>query len=124
MRKVSIDFDGTLDRADVQDYIAGLMGLGIEIHILTSREPENENEFIDNSDLWDVINQLAIPVKNVSFTSYDDKYKYLIRSKVLFHLDDQASELNSIGKETWVTPVNVNKAHWKSKCDKILGINE
>ena len=123
MKRVSIDFDGTLDRADVEEYVAGLMGLGVEVHILTSREPENGVDFIDNSDLWDVVNQLAIPADNVTFTAYADKCDYLADSGMLFHLDDQSMELNAIGKLTMVKPVNVTKPHWRSKCDIILGLN-
>ncbi|MCK5788918.1 MAG: hypothetical protein KAH32_07960 [Chlamydiia bacterium] len=124
MRKVSIDFDGTLDRADVEEYVSGLMGLGIEVHVLTSREPENGLDFIDNSDLFDVVNQMAIPKENVRFTAYEDKADWLADSGMLFHLDDQAAELTAIGKLTMVKPVNVNKPHWRSRCDIILGLNE
>lgn len=122
MKKVSMDFDGTLDRADVQDYVAGLIGLEVDVHILTDREPEDENEidFIDNSDLWDVVNQLAIPVKNVRFTSYLPKADWLVDSGTILHLDDQEIELKKIDDLTLVIPVDVKKPGWEERCDEIL----
>ena len=35
MRKVSFDFDGTLDMLHVQDYAKSLIEKGIEVHITT-----------------------------------------------------------------------------------------
>lgn len=122
MKKVSVNFDRVLSLAIVQEYIAGIMGMGIEVHILTSREPENGVDFIDNRDIWDTVNQLAIPLNNVRFTSYSDKSDYLVDSGMLFHLDDDQEKLDSIGNLTMVEPVNVNEPQWRDKCDKILNL--
>ncbi len=121
---VSIDFDGTLDRADVQDYVQELIGLGIKVQVLTAREKKKTDEInlIDNSDLWDVVNQIGLTEDDVIFTEYDDKYKYLMNSAVILHLDDQQHEIKSINRLTNVRAVDVNMENYKERCDKILGL--
>jgi len=121
---VSFGFDGTLDRADVEDYAAELIGLGFNVHILTLREPQDENEaqLIDNSDLFDVANQLGIPAENIMFTSYLPKYNILIDSNMIFHLDDSEVELEEISKLTSVIAINVNKNDFRKSCDRCLGL--
>jgi hypothetical protein len=121
---VSVDFDGTLDRADVEEYMAELIGLGYNVHILTSREPQDETEaqLIDNSDLFDVANQLGIPAENIFFTAFVPKYHYLEMSNMIFHLDDSEVELGEIDKLTNTVAINANTVDFRDKCDKVLGL--
>lgn len=126
MKKVSIDFDGTLSKPNVQDYVKNIMFKGIEVHILTARESDilntNEIQLIDNRDLWDVVEELNIPRSNVRFTGYDDKSNYLKDNLWIFHLDDDTIELNNIYKYTNTAAINVNKPSWVKKCNFLLGL--
>ena len=122
MKQISVDFDGTLDRKDVQEYIRALLAMDIEVYVITAREPENGVDIIDNSDLWDVVNDLGIKPFNVWFTSYTDKYEYMKGSAIVLHIDDDSHELKMIWEKTSVIPVNVTKPDWKDRCDLILNV--
>jgi len=128
MKKVSIDFDNTLTKLSVQNYVKQLLLMDdIEVNILTAREDDalntSEIHMIDNRDLWDVINDLGIKKDKVRFTGYEDKYHFLKDDNYILHLDDDGGELNNIYKFTNVHPINVTKDSWINKCNDILGVN-
>ena len=123
MKTVTVDFDGTLDRADVQDYITEIMGLGHIVYIITAREPDgaNEIEVIDNSDLRDVANQLGIDGDHIIYTSYEDKVEACNSVNSDLHLDDRIAENKLIDAHCPDTyTVWAESDRFRELCDGIL----
>lgn len=124
---VTVDFDSTLTRKDVQEYVASLLEAGIEVWVVTSRydnlcmhlhtEPHSSNQ-----DLFSLVNDLSIPKYKVRFTCGESKSKYLEKTKVLWHLDDDIQEIqdikNSITCKT--KGIWVENEHWKEFCEQII----
>jgi hypothetical protein len=121
MKKVSFDFDSTLDKRSVQKYALDLINKGFEVWICTSRlAPENANEGW-NDDLFLVSDKLGVERGNIIFTNYEDKSDHLNEKGFIWHLDDDWIELNQINKKTDLKGVSVfGNNKWKSKCNKIL----
>lgn len=123
--KVSFDFDGTLQREDVQQYARELRDRGMDVWIVTTRWDENHkhlyafNPHID--DLWEVVERLGIPRWKVRFTNMQWKYTYLEDTQFIWHLDDNPEEFErmeircpSIGR------VGVWKEDWKEQCEQLI----
>jgi len=78
--KVSIDFDGTLDRESIQKYAKELTEKGYEVWIVTSRFGDNKkyqeffqtsiNVDITNNDLKEVANSIGIPEERIHLNHY------------------------------------------------------
>lgn len=121
---VTFDFDHTLSRKDVQEYVAEIMEKGVDVYVLTSRYdelhkhkyPQNPN----NHDLYLITTLLGIPRFKIRFTCMRDKSEYLKGTNVLLHLDDDSLELKRIQKETNTKAIQVNSSNWKQKCNKII----
>lgn len=97
MKKVSFDFDGTLDRDAVQELARKLIDQGIEVWICTSRLPDKEAPSDNwNKDLFFIAAKLGIPEDRVIFTSGTDKYKFLEDGNFVWHLDDDLEEIRLI----------------------------
>lgn len=140
--KVSFDFDGTLQRPDVQEYAAKLIKLGIEVWVVTTRYDSNHkhkwskvfpeelwakitsNTTGDpNAELWAVVDRLGIPRYQVRFTCMEWKYTYLNGTKFLWHLDDNPEEFtHAKQKGCNVTMIQVESGNWKQKCEKIINL--
>jgi hypothetical protein len=123
-RKVSFDFDGTLDRPKVQTYAQKLIALGVDVWVCTSRLSD---EFAPspgwNNDLYAVTDSLNIPRTQIHFCCHDHKYKYFQNEKFVWHLDDHAFELSDINRYTKVAGIFVfGNNKWIGKCNKLLGI--
>lgn len=117
-RKVSFDFDSTLERADVQEFAKELISEGIEVWICTSRigKPRESMHRSNNLDLFKVAKDLKIPKTRIIFTNKDDKYSYL-HEDFLFHLDDDYYELDLIHRKTNVRAISCyGNNNWKNKC--------
>lgn len=135
MTQVSFDYDNTLSKQHVQDYVSSLINKGFEIWILTSRF-QNPLDYTWNKslnihdDLFNVTKKLNISKEKIIFTNMIDKwsyleqpYKYNIENfKPVLHLDDDYIELNGINKHTTVKGISVINSNWKHKCNKILNI--
>lgn len=123
---VTFDFDSTLSRQDVQDYATSLIKKGFDVWVLTSRYDElHKHRYCHNptnEDLYQVTDKLDIPRWKIKFTCMREKSEYLFGSNVLWHLDDDFVELNSINKETNTIGISVVASSYKSKCNKLLGI--
>jgi hypothetical protein len=56
---VTIDFDSTLSRRDVQEYAVELIGRGVDVWVLTSRyDVIHQHKYpfnATNEDLWEII---------------------------------------------------------------------
>lgn len=138
--KVSFDFDGTLERPDVQEYAAILIKLGVEVWVVTTRYDSNHqhkwfkaypeelwakitsNTSGDpNAQLWAVVDKLGIPRYHVRFTCMEWKFNYLNGTKFLWHLDDNPEEFTHARNNNCnVTMIQVESGNWKQKCEKLI----
>lgn len=121
---VTIDYDKCLSRLDVQQYVSELIRRGITVWCLTSRYDELHKHRYDenptNEDLYIVTDSLGIPRERIRFTCMESKGNYLKGANVIWHLDDNHSELISIQKNSKVVPISVLSGNWKAKCERIL----
>jgi hypothetical protein len=140
--KVSFDFDGTLEREDVQEYAKTLIKLGIEVWVVTTRYDSNhQHKYFKvypeelwakisgnttgdpNFGLWGVVEKLGIPRHHVRFTCMEYKHKYLDGTKFLWHLDDNPEEFSQAKANNLKVPmIQVESNTWMEKCDKIIRI--
>lgn len=140
--KVSFDFDGTLEREDVQEYAKKLIKLGIEVWVVTTRYDSNHQhkwtlkfpeeqwaKVCANTDgdpnfgLWGVIEKLGIPRHHVRFTCMEWKYTYLKGTKFLWHLDDNPEEFTHAKTNGCNVPmIQVEAGSWKQKCEKLIAL--
>jgi len=131
-KKVSFDFDSTLDKTLVQDYAKSLINKGYDIWVITSRYPPGTNPLyskrgimveIDNSDLFEVTDKLGITRDKIIFTSHQLKSEVIndFHLEFLFHLDDDWVEINHINSETTTRGISCfGTSGWKQKCNKLL----
>ena len=123
MLKVSIDFDKTLSKNNVQNYVKKLLKEGIEVWVTTARFDDEmvkiHSPHHNNDRLWEVVNKLGIPHERVHFTNMDLKADYLDNKDFIFHLDDDAIELEFIEK-TNIVGVNVQELSYNITCDKLI----
>ena len=136
--KVSIDFDGTLSRKNVQKYAKELIESGIDVWITTARFEKEEDyteEFCnkyniisvkeDHKELFTIASSLSIKKENIHFTNRELKYRYLRNKGFIWHLDDDWQELIAIKNNTNETGILVfGNSHWKDKCNKLLKLAE
>lgn len=128
MKKVSFDFDSTLDREDVQKVAKRLVELGFEVWIVTSRVSDEtlKVRFLHtppnwNKDLFDVADALGIRRSQIKFTEFEDKIGFLKDKNFLFHLDDDSEELIQIlNSRDSCKPINVNVWGWEDEIKKIV----
>jgi hypothetical protein len=138
--KVSFDFDGTLERPDVQEYAAQLIKLGVEVWVVTTRYDSNhQHKWLKaypealwakitsnttgdpNAQLWAVVDKLGIPRYHVRFTCMEWKYTYLNGTRFLWHLDDNPEEFtHARNHDCNVTMIQVESGGWKQKCEKLI----
>jgi hypothetical protein len=110
--KISIDFDDTLSTERVQKFVKGLIHIGQEIHIVTSRMNSvlsgNPNW---NNDLHEVAEWIGIPEERIHFLNLTPKYKFFKNnSDFLCHLDDDSEEIDDINRYTKVVGVLYNQS--------------
>ena len=121
--KISVDFDKTLSKNHVQNYIKRLISEGIEVWVTTARFDDEwvkiHSPYHNNDRLWEVVKKLGIPTERVHFTNMDLKSDYLVNKDFIFHLDDDAIELEFIEK-TNVVGVNVLELSYNITCDKLI----
>ena len=124
-KKVSFDFDGTLEFENVQRFAKQLIEKGVEVWVVTTRWDENhKHKYPMNStldDLWEVVDKLGIPRWRVRFTCMEWKYTYLKGSKFIWHLDDNDRELlKAMENECEVPIIDVVVSDWQDKCEELL----
>jgi hypothetical protein len=126
--KISLDFDSTLDRGDVQSFVRKLSLRGFDLWITTSRIDTNtalKNGWwwvkSNNQELYDVAESCGIPVENIVFTSYIDKIEVLKDKNFIFHLDDDEVEVDLINQsDDRCVGVWVENPNWEKICLKII----
>lgn len=126
MRKVSFDFDGTLDRKDVQLFATKLVEDGFDVWIVTSRT--NTHDALkrgwhwikkQNEDLYRVADECGIT--NIKFTDHIDKIEFLKDKDFIFHLDDDEYELMAIFQSgDKCKAINANYFDWENACLQLL----
>lgn len=130
--KVSIDFDSTLDRKDVQRFAKKLIDDGYEVWIVTSRlSTEHAKANLDqwttnrveksNLKLFRVADNLGIKREHIHFTNTQFKIEFLEGKNFIFHLDDDSEELLEImSSKDKCEPFNVNYFEWEELITKKL----
>jgi hypothetical protein len=123
-RKVSIDFDSTLSRRDVQIFVSSLME-DFEVWIVTSRPEKYVGKYKNynptNDDLFEVADRIGILRENIAFTNHADKIKFLLDKNFLFHLDDDIHELIEIMRSNdSCKPINVDLIDYEEVCKEII----
>jgi hypothetical protein len=123
-KSVTVDFDNTLSRKDVQEYVKELISKGIDVWVLTSRYDElHKHRYIENpqnEDLYTITDELGIPRHKIRFTNMVAKHEYLFNTNVIWHLDDDRWELEPINKYTKTKGISVYSGNFKNKCNKLL----
>lgn len=119
--KISMDFDSTMSRRDVQSFAKELIAAGHELWIVTSRcstEPSLAKGWWwvekQNQELYDVAQEVGIPRERIVFTEHVDKIEFLEGKGFVVHVDDDPDELWAIvrsGDPCGV--VNVDHSDWK-----------
>jgi sugar phosphate isomerase/epimerase len=124
--KVSFDFDGTLETADVQKYAGELVKRGVEVWIVTTRYDQRAEQLDPDyfrmhapkcwEDVFEIADKLGIKRENIVFTCYKWKHTYFENhSDFAFHLDDNYQEEYDIK-----VPFVLVKKRWKQKCEKLM----
>lgn len=94
--KISFDFDQTLSELPMQELAKKYIKLGAEVYITTSRAEYKDGLEYNNSDLFEVTDKLGIKRENITFTNYDDKYKFVKAFDI--HFDDDEDEISLINE--------------------------
>lgn len=119
---VSFDFDGTLDRKDIQEYCRYLIQseLDVEVIVCTFRLEFVERNPNWNDDLFRVCEELGIPKDKIIFTNMGEKSEYL-PDNVLWHLDDDWSVMRDLQKNTKIIPISCfGSSGWREKCERLI----
>jgi hypothetical protein len=123
MKKISIDFDETLDHEIVQTLVKKMIDDGHDVHIVTSRSKDHMWHIeIWNNDVYDIANKLGISYDKIHFTSYVPKFIFFSESDnqdFYFHLDNDELEIEEINKHTKVKGILFDE-NWESNIKKLL----
>jgi hypothetical protein len=123
---ISVDFDSTLTRKDVQEYVLELITAGIDVWVVTSRYDDLHGHLwasnANNDGLFSVTDSLGIPRHKVRFTNTQSKSIYLANTHIIWHLDDDPIELLEMRENPRVFTAGINVEHnlWKENCEKLL----
>lgn len=123
--RIAIDYDKTLTRPDVYNYVQELINIGLDIWIVTFRyDDDNFHKYkgkygdLGNSDLWEDATKLGIKNK-VVFTNHTSKANILNKmGDFYFILDDDKSVMADITANSKVTPIQVASPKYKHKLTK------
>jgi hypothetical protein len=122
-RKVSFDFDSTLDRLDIQEFAKKLVDLGFEVWIVTTRLDNTQAPSHRwNDDLLEVSRNVGILMENIHWTNGADKWEFLKDKGFEFHIDDDWHELKMIQKNIKGTNAisSFGNPKWRQKCIKAI----
>ncbi|QGZ15905.1 HAD family hydrolase [Elizabethkingia phage TCUEAP1] len=124
---ISIDFDGTLTRPEVQEFIINNR-YRVDFVILTARYDELHKHLYspnpDNSDLYNLVSELDLPLSRIYFTNMRPKWEFLKGTKVIAHLDDMSHELLAIDYYLWdqhgLRTVDVTSDAWIDNLNTLI----
>ena len=97
-KKVSFDFDGTLSEKQGQRRAQSHINKGDVVYITTARPEKSDNPRYDNEDLFKVADDLGISRSRITFTAFDDKWKYV--KNYDYHYDNDDVEITLINANT------------------------
>ena len=122
---ITVDFDKTLTRTDVQRFVIKAIKNGHTVIVVTSRNNEfvsrrlfGENDNGWNSDVVDLATRLGC--SKIYFTNEVEKYKYIAPLRAQIHLDDVKKEVSDVNSNTNTLGIWVNKPDWEIEANKIL----
>ncbi len=118
--RVSFDFDGTLDKATVQEYARALINRGVDVWICTARLSDKDAPSDKwNDDLYEVCKLVGIPKRKIQFCAMSDKYEFFLNTDFVWHLDDDWTELELINEYTNTKGISIfGNPAWKDECEK------
>ena len=93
-KKISFDFDNTLELEWIQETLFIPLSQIYEILIITTRSSERENRVV-----WEVVKKLNIPEKNVYFTNHELKSEFVDKLGCIMHFDDDIVDVHHINTE-------------------------
>lgn len=117
-KTVSFDFDGTLQKKDVQDYAMSIKD-HCNLIIVTHRMP-----FLSYRDIYQVAEKIGIPKGNINFVHKSGKVKFFQKHPVSLHLDNNHFVVLEIRKKAQVNALDVNNTNWKRDADYIINSNQ
>ena len=128
--KVSFDFDSTLERKDIQEYAKTLVKRGVDVWIVTSRYSDEmikkkfkgkaQYSLLSNRDLINAARYVGIPMTNIKFMNFSEKYTFIKDMDFIFHLDDDPFELEQVQAYTDTIPVDSWQENWRRDCENAL----
>jgi len=119
MKRVTFDFDGTIDIDVVQEYAKSLIERGVEVWICTSRSESGSDwsGWYDNNDVTNIAEKLGI--KTIIYTSMTDKWEKLENKNIIWHLDNDDYEIEVMNENSNIEGILIENG-WKEKCEKLL----
>lgn len=125
MRPVTIDYDGTLTRKDVQEFVGHLVTAKVKVFIITSRYDELHKHLypgmVTSQEVFILAGKLGIPISRVIFTNMESKGIYLKNTNVIMHLDDDESHLQELIDEGCKTVgINVKSNTWLEQAYHVM----
>lgn len=121
MKKVSFDFDDTLDRQSVFNYAQELIANGVEVWVCTARTSDANSQPRWNDDLYKVTSELGIPKSQIVFMEYVDKYEFFNGKDFIWHIDDNFEEADNITKYTDTVGIRYySNGDWLNECKELL----
>ena len=124
MKRVSFDFDATLNINVVGDYAKELVSRGIDVWVTTSRMDNIQGNPNWNDDLFAEVFRLGLDLTKVHFTNIERKCDYFKRvdSDFIWHLDDDWQEITEI-KASEIPIIGIThfgNPDWKEQCEALL----
>ncbi|MFM2392781.1 MAG: hypothetical protein RLZZ546_763 [Bacteroidota bacterium] len=92
-KRISFDFDNTLDLDWVQINLFAPLSHIYEILIITSRSSEKENKSV-----WELAEVLGVPKENIFFTNHQPKAEWVDKLECVMHFDDDFIEVTTINE--------------------------
>jgi len=122
---ITIDFDGVLSETKVQEKVLTLLTYcNVDVFILTSRYDDLHKHLYPlnptNEDLYSIANALKIPRSKIIFTNGEKKSKYLKKTFVDYHFDNDYEEIRRIRNQTKTKGFHVSEKMWHRYFDWLL----
>lgn len=94
-KKISFDYDGTLDRPDVQEIAKKKIKEGYDVYILTKNKVNKKN-------IEQTAKELCLAPHHIIYTEGKSKYNFLKQHEICEHWDDMQNEIDEIKAKTSV----------------------
>jgi len=122
MKKISFDFDGTLEFKEVQKVVKDLIKRGYTVCILTTRfsDPSKYNFDVtkEHQELFDVAKDIGI--EEIHFTDMEYKWMSIDSYGIDIHLDDDYRDEVFMINELCKAKAVLYGYGWKKEFEKVL----